>query len=102
MLSDRSGYMDIYILDAVTGKKIKRLVKGSRSIDFEELKFLQPGISWSPDSKKIVIAAKAGATDALYLIHVDTEKQEKNTFQTGWSFYCFLESRWEKFGICRK
>jgi len=81
VLSDRSGYFDIYILDAVTGKKIKRLVKGSRSIDFEELKFLQPGISWSPDSKKIVIAAKAGATDALYLINVDTEKQEKIPFK---------------------
>ena len=81
VLSDRSGYFDIYILDAVTGKRTKRLVKGSRSINFEELKFLQPGISWSPDSKKIVIAAKAGATDALYLIDVETEKQEKIPFK---------------------
>ena len=80
VLSDRSGYMDIYILDAVTGKKIDRIVKGNRSIDFEELKFLQPGISWSPDSKRIVIAAKAGAHDALYLINVNTGKDEKIDF----------------------
>ncbi|MBT3676842.1 MAG: hypothetical protein HOA15_07565 [Candidatus Marinimicrobia bacterium] len=80
VLSDRSGYMDIYILDAVTGKKIKRLVKGSRSINFEELKFLQPGISWSPNSERVVIAAKAGAHDALYLINVNTGKQEKIDF----------------------
>lgn len=80
VLSDRSGYMDIYILDAVTGKKIDRVVKGNRSIDFEELKFLQPGISWSPDSKRIVIAAKAGAHDALYLINVNTGKDEKIDF----------------------
>ena len=81
VLSDRSGYMDIYILDAVSGKKIKRLVKGSRSINFEELKFLQPGITWSPDSKQIVIAVKAGAHDALYLIDVNTGKQEKIGFE---------------------
>nr|MCS5624384.1 biopolymer transporter Tol [Candidatus Neomarinimicrobiota bacterium] len=80
VLSDRSGYMDIYILDAVTGKKIDRVVKGNRSINFEELKFLQPGISWSPDSKRIVIAAKAGAHDALYLINVNTGKDEKIDF----------------------
>jgi Tol biopolymer transport system component len=81
VLSDRSGYMDIYILDAVTGKKIKKLVKGNRSINFEELKFLQPGISWSPNSERIVIAAKAGAHDALYLINVKTGKQEKIDFE---------------------
>ncbi|MBN4081144.1 PD40 domain-containing protein, partial [Caldithrix abyssi] len=81
VLSDRSGYMDIYILDAITGKKIKRLVKGNRSINFEELKFLQPGISWSPQSRRIVIAAKAGSHDALYLIDVNTGKQEKIDFE---------------------
>ena len=81
VLSDRSGYMDIYLLDAISGKKVKRLIKGNRSIDFEELKFLQPGISWSPDSKKIVIAAKAGSSDALYLIDIETGKQEKIPFQ---------------------
>ena len=81
VLSDRSGYMDIYLLDAISGKKIKRLIKGNRSIDFEELKFLQPGINWSPDSKKIVIAAKAGSSDALYLIDVKSGKQEKIPFE---------------------
>ena len=81
VLSDRSGYMDIYILDVVTGKKIKRLIKGNRSINFEELKFLQPGISWSPDSKKIALAAKSGAHDALYLIDVDKGKQKKIIFE---------------------
>lgn len=80
VMSDRSGYMDIYLINAIDGKQLKRLVKGNRSIDFEELKFLQPGISWSPDSRKIVIAAKAGAQDALYLIEVKTNKVEKIKF----------------------
>jgi Tol biopolymer transport system component len=80
VLSDRSGYFDIYVLDAIDGEEIRRLVKGNRSVDFEELKLLQPGISWSPDSKRIVIAAKAGKSDALYLINVKTRKKEKFTF----------------------
>ena len=80
VLSDRSGYFDIYLLDAIDGEEIRRLVKGNRSVDFEELKLLQPGISWSPDSKRIAIAAKAGKTDALYLIDVKTKKKEKLTF----------------------
>jgi len=80
VLSDRSGYFDVFILDAIDGKEIKRLVKGNRSVDFEELKLLQPGISWSPDNKRIAIAAKAGKSDALYLINVKSRKQEKLTF----------------------
>ena len=64
VLSDQMGYFDILILDVITGKKIKKLVKGNRSVDFEELKWLQPGLSWSPDSKKIVVAAKSGKSDA--------------------------------------
>ncbi|GIT40567.1 MAG: hypothetical protein Ct9H300mP9_4170 [Candidatus Neomarinimicrobiota bacterium] len=53
LLTDRSGYFDIYLLDAQTGKKKRVLVKGSRSVDFEELKWLQPGISWSPDNRRM-------------------------------------------------
>jgi len=80
VITDRSGYFDVYILNALDGKEQKRLVKGNRSVDFEELKLLQPGISWSPDSKRIAIAAKAGKSDALYLIDVKSKKREKLTF----------------------
>ena len=33
---DKSLEFDIHILDAMTGKRIKKLVKGNRSVDFEE------------------------------------------------------------------
>ena len=71
-LTDQNGYFDIHILDAITGKRITKLVKGNRSVDFEELKWLQPGLSWSPDSKNIVVAAKAGKSDVLHLIEIDS------------------------------
>ncbi|MBT3216639.1 MAG: hypothetical protein HOD97_01180 [Candidatus Marinimicrobia bacterium] len=80
VLSDRLGHTDIYLLDAIDGTEIKRLVKGNRSLDFEELKFLQPGISWAPDNERIVFAAKSGKQDALYIIDVKTLKREKIPF----------------------
>ena len=49
LLSDRSGYFDVYLLDAATGKKKSNISpKGVALLIFEELKWLQPGISWSP------------------------------------------------------
>ena len=91
VLSDEMGYFDILLLDAITGKKIKKLIKGNRSVDFEELKWLQPGISWSPDSKRIVLAAKAGKSDALHIIDVENKESEKieldmnGVFSASWS-----------------
>ena len=80
VLVDQYGYFNIQILDAITGKKIKNLVKGNRSVDFEELKWLQPGLSWSPDSKKLVLAAKAGKGDVLHIIDIETKKRKKIEF----------------------
>tara|TARA_B100000809_G_scaffold104872_1_gene103378 strand:+ start:4169 stop:7333 length:3165 start_codon:yes stop_codon:yes gene_type:complete len=91
VLSDQTGYFDIHIMDAITGKRIKKLVKGNRSVDFEELKWLQPGLSWSPDSEKIVVAAKAGKGDVLHLIDIKSRKGEKieidldGVFSASWS-----------------
>ena len=91
LLSDRSGYFDVYLLDVLTGKKKETLIKGSRSVDFEELKWLQPGLSWSPDGEKIVLAVKAGATDALHIVNIKSKKSKKipidldGVFSASWS-----------------
>ena len=103
ILSDRSGYADILLIDALDGKVLKKVIKGNRSINFEELKWLQPGISWSPDGQNIVIASKSGDADALYLINIETEKSKKLTFDldglftASWSpdgnYLCFVGNR---------
>ena len=88
LLSDRSGYFDVYLLDVLTGKKKETLIKGSRSVDFEELKWLQPGLSWSPDGEKIVLAVKAGATDALNIVNIKSKKipiDLDGVFSASWS-----------------
>ena len=90
-LTDQNGYFDIHIIDAITGKRIQKLVKGNRSVDFEELKWLQPGLSWSPDSKNIVVAAKAGKSDVLHFIEIKSRKSKKfelgldGVFSAAWS-----------------
>jgi len=74
-LSDRNGYADIFTMRAEDGKDVKKIVSGQRKAKLEELKWLSPGISWSPDSKKIVFAAKSGPSDALVVVDVKTKKQ---------------------------
>jgi hypothetical protein len=74
-LSDKKGYADIYLMDAQDGEELQRLVRGQRKASLEELKWLAPGISWSPDSKHIIFAAKSGRHDALVEVEVESGKQ---------------------------
>ncbi len=76
ILSNKSGYVDVYIIDAFTGKIIKQILKGQRAPETEELKLLTPQLTWSHDSQKIALATKSGGSDALIIIDVETEEKE--------------------------
>lgn len=80
-ISDRDGYMDVYVMSAIDGKINKKIISGQKTPDFEELHFLQPGMSWSPDGQKVALAAKSGEFDALYIVDVKTKKIKKNIFE---------------------
>lgn len=69
-LSDRSDYFDIYLLNVIEGKIERKLLSGQTSAKFEELHWLRPGLSWSPDGQYLVFAAKAGRSDALHILDV--------------------------------
>jgi Tol biopolymer transport system component len=79
-ISNRNDFFDVFIMDASDGSIIDKLVVGQTTNDFEELHLLTPGIGWSPDGKKIALAAKAGEQDAILLIDVEKGDQEKLTF----------------------
>jgi Tol biopolymer transport system component len=70
-LSDRSDYFDIYLLSVVDGKIKRKLLSGQTSAKFEELHWLRPGLSWSPDGEDLVFASKAGKSDALHVLNVE-------------------------------
>ncbi len=79
-LSDRNDYIDVYLMSAIDGEIIGRVVKGQRTKDFEELKLLTPRITWSPDGKKIALAVKSGETDAIMVIDVTSGATERIPF----------------------
>ncbi len=75
-ISNRDTYFDVFIMNAIDGKIIKKLVKGNRTPDFEQLNVVTPGISWSPDESKIALTAKSDGYDVIYIIDVDSEVKE--------------------------
>jgi Tol biopolymer transport system component len=75
-ITNRNFYFDVYLMNAVDGKIIKRLVEGSKSPDFEELNILTPGLTWSPDGSSIALSAKSQGFDVIYIIDVESEKRE--------------------------
>ena len=79
-ISNRDGKMSVYLMDVLEGKVIKKIIQGETDVNFEELKFLEPGFGWSPDGKKIVLAAKAGDADALYVYDLESEDYEQYKF----------------------
>lgn len=79
-ISDRNDYFDVFLMSAIDGTILEKLVSGQRTNNFEELHLITPGISWSPDGRKIALAVKAGEADALVLIDVDSGDQQQYEF----------------------
>jgi len=73
-LSDKAGKFDIYLASALEIGKASKLVSGQKQSGLEELHWLRPGISWSPDARQIAFAAKAGERDAIHIVDVDKGK----------------------------
>lgn len=66
------GYVSIYLIDSFTGKPLKRLVKGNTSADLDQMHWLNPGLSFSPDGKTLLFASFAGEADLLNFADVET------------------------------
>ncbi|HTR82794.1 MAG TPA: DPP IV N-terminal domain-containing protein [Bacteroidota bacterium] len=79
-ISDRDDYFDVFIISTIDNK-VTKLVDGYSTKNFEELHLLTPGITWSPDGKKIALAVKSGDADAIFIVDVETGKQEKLEFK---------------------
>lgn len=79
-ISNRHDFFDVFVMNAVDGSQVEKLIDGQQTVNLEELHLLTPGISWSPDGKRLAIAAKAGEQDAILLYDVKTGDMEKLTF----------------------
>ncbi|HSQ74619.1 MAG TPA: biopolymer transporter Tol, partial [Bacteroidota bacterium] len=79
-ISNRHDFFDVFVMNAVDGSELEKLIDGQQTNNFEELHLLTPGISWSPDGKRLAIATKAGARDAIILVDVKEGDVEKLSF----------------------
>ncbi|MFH1312922.1 MAG: BamA/TamA family outer membrane protein [Candidatus Eisenbacteria bacterium] len=76
-LSDKSGYDDMYLMSALDGKVIKRLVKGERSADFQSFHYLRSSFSWSPDGSEIAFVSTRKDRDVIYIISSESGKVKR-------------------------
>src|SRR3989304_4196305 len=78
-LSNRDFYFDLYIMSAIDGKIIKKLIKGNRTADFEELNILTPSLTWSPDGKSLAFIGHTAVQSDLYLYNIETQHLDNLT-----------------------
>lgn len=74
IFSDRSDYIEVYLISAINGQVIDRLVKAERSGDLESLHSYLSGITFSPDGEKMAFVVKSDGKDALYFLTVENKK----------------------------
>lgn len=67
-------FIDLWLGNAETGKRIKRLIKSTFDPNFEELRLLYSQSSFSPDSKFLAFTAQREGRDVLYLLDVKSRK----------------------------
>lgn len=66
--SDRRQYTDIYLMSALDGKVLRRLIRGERNVKFEAIPSFRSALTWSPDGSMIGLTAKSAGRDVLYLV----------------------------------
>jgi len=73
--SQRDGFfVDLWLADARTGEVLDRLVKSSRSADFESLRYQSSAAAFSPDGRYVALAAQSRGRDALYIYDLERRR----------------------------
>jgi Tol biopolymer transport system component len=70
-------FPDLWLGDAETGKRLKRLVQTTTSPDFEELRLLYSQSAFSPDGKLLAFSAQREGRDILYVMDVEKRRTVK-------------------------
>ncbi|MEJ7761151.1 MAG: BamA/TamA family outer membrane protein [Gemmatimonadaceae bacterium] len=70
-------FIDLWLGDARTGERLKRLVKSTLDPDFEELRLLYSQSAFSNDGKTLAFTAQREGKDVLYLLDLATRDVRK-------------------------
>lgn len=63
-------FLDLYLADATTGKRITRLTKSTLDPEFEELRYAYSQGAFSPDGRSFAFTAQRKGKDVLYLYDI--------------------------------
>lgn len=75
-ISERDDYFSVYLMSVTDEEEVEKIIEGQSTSDFEDLNLLTPGISFSPDGKKIAFSGKSGGADAIHIIDLETREHE--------------------------
>ncbi len=67
-------FIDLWLADARSGKRIKRLVKSTTNPDVEELRILYSQGSFSPDGRRLAYVGQRKGKDVLYILDVEKRR----------------------------
>jgi hypothetical protein len=70
-------FPDLYLADARTGKRLKRLVKTTTNPDYEQIRFIYSQPAFSPDGRTLAFTGQRGGRDVLYLLDVKSGRIEQ-------------------------
>ena len=68
-------FIDLWLADARTGKRITRLIKSQLDPNFEELQLLYSQSAFSPDGSRLAFTALSEGEDVLYILDVASRKR---------------------------
>jgi WD40-like Beta Propeller Repeat len=70
-------FIDLWLGNAKTGERVKRLVKSTLNPEFEELRLLYSQSAFSNNGKTLAFTAQRAGKDVLYLLDVPSRKVSK-------------------------
>ena len=70
-VATEDGLFDVFVAPTAGRGERRRVVDGQDNAQFESLRLLSPGLSWSPDGRRLAVAVTSGASDAIALVDLE-------------------------------
>ena len=75
-VATEDGLFDVYVATTVGRPRVRKLIDGQETVQFESLRLLSPGLSWSPDGARLAVVVTSGASDGFALVDVESGEVE--------------------------
>ncbi|MEM1115336.1 MAG: peptidase S9 [Bacteroidota bacterium] len=76
-VATEDGLFDVYVAPTGARGAPEKLIDGQDNTQFESLRLLSPGLSWSPDGHRLAVAVTSGPGDAIALVDTRTGDVEE-------------------------